>query len=93
MMNKEELDKLAENMGLAPIDAHGVSKHKKMTARKLRKMAAKNGSYSNEAMVRHDLINRMSNWQRTQWGRAGSPLDLDSLKHFMTLPKPAKVQQ
>lgn len=93
MMDKEQLDNLAADMGLAPVDARGVSKKNRLTARKLRKLAAKNGTYSNEAMVRHDLINRMTNWQRNQWGKAGSPLDLDSLKRFMTMPRPEKAAQ
>lgn len=45
-----------------------------------------------EAMVRRDLINRMSNWQRNQWGKAGSPLDIESLKQFCTMPKPQAQQ-
>jgi len=40
----------------------------------------------NEMMVRRDLIGRMTNWQRNQWGRAGYPQDIESLKHYMTLP-------
>lgn len=33
-----------------------------------------------------EIINKMTNWQRNQWGRAGHPMDHDSLNHFAQLP-------
>jgi hypothetical protein len=35
--------------------------------------------------LRRAMIERMSNWQRTQWNRAGSKDDLDSLRYFSSL--------
>ena len=32
------------------------------------------------------IIGKMTNWQRNQWGRAGHPKDMDSLKRFAEMP-------
>lgn len=31
-------------------------------------------------------LSRMTNWQRNQWGRAGHPMDMDSINHYASLP-------
>lgn len=33
------------------------------------------------------IIASMSNWQRTQWAKAGYPKAIEKLKHFATLEK------
>lgn len=33
------------------------------------------------------LINRMTNWQRNQWAKAGYPKDLDKIAHFSSLQR------
>lgn len=42
----------------------------------------------------HDLeqskiLNKMTNWQRNQWGKAGMSYDIDTLKHFASLQRPS----
>lgn len=32
------------------------------------------------------IIGRMTNWQRNQWGRAGHPMDQASLEKFANMP-------
>lgn len=40
----------------------------------------------NEGMVRRSLIDHMTNYQRNQWGRAGYPQDIETLKAYLRLP-------
>jgi hypothetical protein len=56
-----------------------------------RLIGLKNSKEYQETMVRHDLINRMTNWQRNQWGKAGNPMDIEKLKHFCTMPHHKKA--
>lgn len=35
------------------------------------------------------ILNKMTNWQRNQWGKAGMSYDLDTLKHFASLQRPS----
>lgn len=35
------------------------------------------------------LINRMTNWQRNQWNRAGSPMGKEQLEHYAALKRAA----
>lgn len=40
------------------------------------------------------LVNKMTNWQRSQWARAGYPDDLKSLEHYSLLERrPAAGEQ
>ena len=31
------------------------------------------------------LINQMTNWQRNQWAKAGYPVELEQVMHFLDL--------
>jgi hypothetical protein len=42
---------------------------------------------------KQNVINRMTNWQRNQWGRAGHPMDLEKLEHFAALPHHKRSSQ
>jgi len=41
---------------------------------------------SDEA-IRHSLLRRLTNWQLSQWNKAGSPNDLQSIRHFVLLER------
>lgn len=41
---------------------------------------------STEDAERAAIINRMTNWQRNHWGRAGHPGELNKLRQFASLP-------
>ena len=40
-----------------------------------------------DAAIGTILVQRMTNWQLTQWNRAGSPQDLQSVRHFALMER------
>ena len=35
------------------------------------------------------LLNKMTNWQRNQWGKAGMSYDIETVKHYAALQRPS----
>jgi hypothetical protein len=60
--------------------------------RSIEKQQRKRMIPTKEAQVRIDLINRMTNWQRNQWGKAGHSLKLSDLERFSTMPHHKKAR-
>ena len=54
--------------------------------------AARTADKTEPTFVEQRVINRMTNWQRSQWGRAGYPLKPARLLHFLMLTKAERVQ-
>lgn len=40
-------------------------------------------THGNEYFDRKEVVNRMTNWQRNQWAKAGYPQDLDTIESFI----------
>ena len=67
-----------------------MSRHPKLGSATVdaRRRVYRRGPLSKE---RQAVINRMTNWQRTQWSRAGFPVEMDRLEHFAMLMRPIKM--
>jgi len=46
---------------------------------------------AHRASPEQQIIATMTNWQRNQWGRAGHPMELDKIKEFANLQRPANI--
>ena len=75
---------LAQAMGLAMPNAHGVSKANKLTKRKVDRLQIRRSVRTRSP--EQQILHSMTNWQFNQWNRAGRPMSMEKLKHFATLP-------
>ncbi len=60
--------------------------HDKFSPRQRRKVVSYARSKMATLSPTQQAINKMTNWQRNQWGRAGYPMDADSIKKFSEMP-------
>lgn len=73
--NQAALDKVA------PLDTHSPRQRQKIVS-----CARSNLKIHSEEQA---IINRMTNWQRNQWGKAGSPIGKEQLEQFASMKRAA----
>lgn len=73
--NQAALDKVA------PHDTHSPRQRQKVVS-----SARSNLRLHSEEQA---IINRMTNWQRNQWNRAGSPMGKEQLEHYASMKRAA----
>lgn len=56
--------------------------------RQSHKAYAKKAMKAVQNLEHYAIVEKMTNWQRNQWQRAGGSLDLETLKHYAALERP-----
>jgi len=75
---------LQQGANQAALDA--AAPHHKFSPRQRRKVVSYARSKMATLSPTQQAINKMTNWQRNQWGRAGYPMTPEKLEHFANLP-------
>ncbi len=64
-----------------------VAPHKTHSPRQRQKIVTSAHTNLSLHSEQQKIINSMTNWQRNQWGRAGSPMDIEILKGYAEMAK------
>ena len=85
-----ETNKLAYELlkrGFKESDLKGISHREELSPRQTRKLVKRARSMQALYSKENVIIGRMTNFQRLQWQRAGSPRDMEGLLFFSQLTK------
>lgn len=83
MIAAAALDFLQQGGNQQALDA--AAPHDKFSPRQRRKVVTYARSQMRTLSPTQQAINKMTNWQRNQWGKAGHPMAPEKLEHFASL--------
>lgn len=64
---------------------NSMIRERNLSRSQARKVVKTARSVSHRMSEQQKIISKMTNWQRTKWNRAGSPMEIESVKRFANL--------